>query len=162
MPRLLVTLFMAAAVLPVNAELIDDVRCRETAFSLSAERRDIDAFRSFLDDDARFAGSGVLRGPAEIVAAWQVFFADDGPAIKWRPQVIEVLDDGTLALTRGPYRTISKLPNGSTAERWGTFNSVWRIHTDGIWRVVFDAGSASAEPPDAETRALLDADDDCS
>ena len=46
-------------------------------------------------------------------------------------------------------------------ESWGTFNSVWRVNDDGQWRVVFDAGSPAASAPDDETKALLEADDDC-
>ncbi len=72
------TLILAAAVAS-GAEIANvrnEVRCQEIAFSESAEDRDIDAFRSFLDGDARFVGSTVARGPDEIVAAWQVFFSD--------------------------------------------------------------------------------------
>jgi ketosteroid isomerase-like protein len=139
----------------------NDVRCREIAFSQSVENRDIEAFRSFLDGDARFVGSSVIRGPEEITAAWQVFFSDDGPTIKWRPQFVEVLEEGALALTRGPYRMISKDPDGNSVESWGTFNSVWRKNADEEWRVVFDAGNTAATPPDEETRALLQQEDTC-
>ena len=73
-----------------------------------AERRDMDAFRSYLDADARFISARVLRGRDEIADAWQVFFEEDGPEITWRPQFVEVLDDGKLALSRGPYRVVAK------------------------------------------------------
>ncbi len=159
--KLLATLLLAVVSAAAAAGPHDEVRCRETSFSRSAENRDIDAFRAFLDADARFVGGRVLRGPEEIVSAWQAFFADDGPEIKWRPQFVEVLDDGTLALTRGPYRTISRSADGDVVERWGTFNSVWRVNDDGTWLVVFDAGSPAESPPDDATRALLDQEDDC-
>jgi hypothetical protein len=35
------------------------------------------------------------------------------------------------------------------------------VNDDGQWRVVFDAGSPAASAPDDETKALLEADDDC-
>jgi len=151
-------LFTSAAV----ADPASDVRCREIGFSKAAENRDLESFAAFIDEDARFAGRTVVRrGPLEITAAWSVFFEDGGPTIKWRPQFVEVLEDGDLALTRGPYRMIDKDADGSEIERWGTFNSVWRKHADGSWRVVFDAGSPGADAPDAETRAILDAEDNC-
>ncbi len=143
------------------ADIVDDARCREIAFSKSAENKDIEAFRSFLDGDARFVGGAVARGPDEIVAAWQAFFADDGPAIKWRPQFVEVLEDGTLALTRGPFRMIAKDQDGNPVEHWGTFNSIWRKNADGEWRVVFDAGNQAAAPPDEDTQALLHQEETC-
>ena len=137
------------------------VWCHEVAFSQSAETKDIGVFRSFLDGDARFVGSTVARGPDEIAAAWQVFFSDDGPVIKWRPQFVEVLKDGELALTRGPYRMIVKDPEGNEVQHWGTFNSIWRKNADGEWHVIFDAGNVAATPPDEETQALLQHEDDC-
>jgi len=45
---------------------------------------------------------------------------------------------------------------------WGTFNSVWRKHADGSWKIVFDAGSAPDETPPDEIKALLDIPDECS
>lgn len=143
------------------ADVAGDVRCQDIAFSRSVEARDIEHFKSFLDTDARFVGNSVLRGPDEISAAWAVFFGDDGPAIKWRPQFVELLEDGTLALTRGPYRMIAEDPDGNRVENWGTFNSVWRKNADGEWRVIFDAGNSASTAPDEETQALLDAEDDC-
>ena len=147
---LIITLSTSVAAAPV-----DDVRCREIAFSLSAEQRDANRFATFIDPDARFVGSSVMRGVEEIVEGWQVFFADDGPTIKWRPQFVEVLEDGMLALTRGPYQMISSDDEGNPVENWGTFNSIWRLHDDGEWRVVFDAGSPSTAAPTDEQREIL-------
>jgi len=143
------------------ADRAAEVRCQEIAFSKAAEARDGAAFAALLHDDARFVGNSVLRGPAEIMAAWEVFFAEDGPLIKWRPQFVEVLEDDDLALTRGPYRIVTSDQDGNEVERWGTFNSVWQRTVDGNWRVVFDAGSASDDPPDDAVRTLLDAEDEC-
>jgi ketosteroid isomerase-like protein len=143
------------------ADLADQVRCREIGFSISAETRNAESFVSFIDPDARFVGSSVAQGPAAIAAAWNVFLTDGGPTIKWRPQFVEVLEDESLALTRGPYRMITTGENGDETEHWGTFNSVWRLQADGDWNVVFDAGSDSAEPPADEVKALLDQENDC-
>jgi ketosteroid isomerase-like protein len=155
----IVALFFLTAI--ANADPQTEVRCQEIAFSQSVESKDIEAFTSFLDSDARFVGSSVLRGPEEITAAWQVFFSDDGPAIKWRPQFVEVLEEGTLALTRGPYRMTSEDPDGNSVINWGTFNSVWRKNANDVWRVVFDAGNIAAAPPDEEAQALLEQEDTC-
>jgi ketosteroid isomerase-like protein len=137
------------------ADVADEVRCQEIAFSRSVENKNIESFRSFLDGDARFVGRAVDRGPDEISASWRIFFSDDGPNIKWRPQFVEV------ALTRGPYRMIAEDADGNPVESWGTFNSVWRKNADGEWLIIFDAGSNAATPPDEETQALLDQEDDC-
>ena len=161
MKHVLTTTFLILLAACALADPADDVRCREIGFSQSAEQRDIQAFRSFIDADARFVSYSVLRGVDAVAEAWTAFFAADGPSIKWRPQIIEVLDNGTLALSRGPYRVIAKNAEGKTVETWGTFNSVWRLNDDGQWRVVFDAGNPAATKPDDATSALLDADIDC-
>ncbi len=154
-------LLASCAVADVTTDVKEEVRCQEIGFSRSVENGDIEAFKSFLDDDARFVGHSVMSGPDAITDAWKIFFAEDGPAIKWRPQFVEVLEDRTLALTRGPYRMIGKDADGSSVEQWGTFNSVWRIDSDGKWRVVFDAGDVAASPPDEETQAILQQENDC-
>ena len=139
----------------------DEVRCREIGFSKSVEAQDRELFPTFIDPDARFASNAVLRGDEAIADAWSSFFSEDSPRIKWRPQIVEVLEDGKLALSRGPFLVISKDDQDVESEHWGTFNSVWRLNDDGEWRVVFDAGSNEAESPTDEVKALLDQEDSC-
>ena len=159
--KLLIIFSTLALTCTALADAVDQVRCREITFSQSVEAQDISAFASFIDTDARFVGKSVLHGPDAIADAWGVFFAEDGPLIKWRPQFVEVLEDATLALTRGPYRMTTHDEQGLQTEHWGTFNSVWRLHDDGEWRVVFDAGNDSNEAPPDEVKALLDGEDNC-
>lgn len=156
-------LLLGLPVLSISAlaDTAQDVRCREIGFSQAAEARDAERFASFIDADARFVGGSVARGVDAVVAAWAPFFEENGPDIKWRPQFVEVLDEGRLALTRGPYRLLAVAEDGTPVEGWGTFNSVWRLHDDGEWRVVFDAGGQPTESPSAEIRSLLDQDAGC-
>lgn len=141
----------------VNDEtLVEQVRCVEIAFAESVANGDVDAFARLVHADARFAGSGVMRGRDEILRAWAVFFEHDGPAITWRPEVVEVLEQGTLALSRGPYRVQAADADGNVSEEWGTYNSVWQKQADGAWQIIFDAGSPAAEPPPPATRALIE------
>lgn len=155
---LLITLVLATSAM---AGPVDEVRCREIGFSKSVEAQDHESFRAFVDPDARFVNNAVLKGNEAIADAWASFFAEDSPRIKWRPQFVEVLESGDLALTRGPYRIVDKNEKGELIEGWGTFNSVWHLTADGEWLVVFDAGSFPDETPSDEQRALLDAEDDC-
>ncbi len=88
--------------------------------------------------------AALIGVPASTLAApGDILFADD-------------FEDGTLALTRGPYQMISIDDEGNPVERWGTFNSIWRLHDDGQWRVVFDAGSPSGKAPTDEQRQILE------
>jgi ketosteroid isomerase-like protein len=152
---------LALAASPALADLAEDVRCREIGFSKSVENQDRERFASFIDPDARFVGNKVDRSPEAITEAWAVFFTDELPSIKWRPQFLEVLESGDLALSRGPYRIIDKNEQGETTEAWGTYNSVWRLNADGEWLIVFDAGSFPDETPSDEQRELLETDAGC-
>jgi ketosteroid isomerase-like protein len=154
-------LLLPVLVTPALADLEHDVRCREVGFSKSVELQHHELFASFIDPDARFVGAKVDRSREAIAEAWKVFFSGDLPSIKWRPQFVEVLESGDLALSRGPYRIIDKNDEGETSEAWGTFNSVWRLTADGEWLVVFDAGSFPDEMPSEEQRALLESNAGC-
>lgn len=156
-------LFITLVFLPISAfaDVENDVRCREIAFSQSVEHQDATAFVSFVDADARFVGGSVQRGSAAIVQAWSIFFGDGAPKITWRPQFVEVLEDGTLALTRGPFRLITTDEDGTSTEHWGTFNSIWRKQQDDEWKIIFDAGNDAPGPPPAEVQALLTREIDC-
>jgi ketosteroid isomerase-like protein len=115
-------------------EQAEEVRAAERAFAKTMADRDLAAFaRHLAAESLFFSGSGVLRGKEAVVAGWKRFF--DGPAapFSWEPEVVEVLDSGTLALSSGPVRD----PAGKAI---GTFNSIWRREADGRWRVVFDKG----------------------
>jgi ketosteroid isomerase-like protein len=136
---------MASTALAEESDVAKEVRCTEVAFSRSVENQDKDAFAAFIDEDARFVGNtNASRGRASIVEAWSAFFDEDGPRIVWRPQIVEVLEAGDLAISRGPYRLRSLDENGKPVEEWGTFNSIWRRNSDGTWSVIFDAGGGSA------------------
>jgi ketosteroid isomerase-like protein len=112
----------------------DEVRERETAFARSMADRDLAAFTSFIGPEAVFVGvGGTTRGPQEIAAAWKRFFDGPDAPFSWKPETVEVLASGDLALSSGPVFD----PKG---ERIGTFNSTWRRDGDGLWRIIFDSG----------------------
>ena len=139
--RFLALLCAAAALLApgaalraaTNAELAAQVRAAETAFAKTMADRDLKAFATFVGEDAVFVGRNVLRGRDAVVAGWTPLY--DGPKapFSWQPELVEVLDSGTLALSSGPVFD----PDG---KRSGTFTSTWRLDKDGKWRVVLDKG----------------------
>jgi ketosteroid isomerase-like protein len=136
----LAVLLTALALSPASADAPPDLRgqviAAETAFAQTMAARDFKAFGGFVAEDAIFfGGRGAHRGRAAVLEAWKALF--DGPKapFSWRPEVVEVLDSGTLAHSSGPVFD----PGGKLT---GTFNSVWRLDPDHHWRVVFDKGCA--------------------
>ena len=111
----------------------------ERAFAKTMADRDHAAFTSFVaDEGVFFEQARALRGRAEVAAGWKRFFDGKQAPFSWEPDKAEVLDSGTLGMTSGPVRD----PEG---KRIGTFNTTWRLETDGKWRVVFDIGCPPCE-----------------
>jgi ketosteroid isomerase-like protein len=100
--------------------------------------RDHAAFASFLAEEAVFFnGNRALRGAKRVSEAWKRFFDGAKAPFSWEPELVEVLDSGTLAITSGPVRDAS-------GTRIATFNSIWRRESNGGWKVVFDRGCECA------------------
>jgi ketosteroid isomerase-like protein len=120
---------------PTAADLQRQVADIERAFAKTMADRDHAAFSSFLSDETIFfSGAKALRGKQQVADTWKRFY--DGPAapFSWQPEVVEVLDSGTLALSTGPVRN----PQGKLV---ATFTSIWRLEAPGTWRIIFDKGN---------------------
>src|SRR5262245_52397711 len=114
--------------------LQQQVREAERSFARSMATRDFKAFGDLIAEEAVFFGArGAQHGKAAVLAAWKPFF--DGPIapFSWEPDVVEVLDSGTLGLSSGPVKD----PSGNET---AVFNSVWRREAGGRWKVIFDKG----------------------
>jgi ketosteroid isomerase-like protein len=133
--------FAAALLVPLRpafgqapAPLAAQVREAETAFAATMARRDHAGFAGFVAEEAIFfSRGGPLRGRTAVLEGWQPFFEGPTAPFSWKPEVVEVLASGTLALSSGSVWD----PAGKQV---GTFNSIWRRDADGRWHVVFDKG----------------------
>lgn len=124
----------AAMAQPDLGLLREQVFAAERAFARSMAERDHAAFVAHLSEQAHFYGGGqVLRGKAAVALGWKAYFDGAQAPFSWVPESVEVLPDGTLALSTGPVRN-------AQGEPVARFNSVWRQEAPGVWRVVFDKG----------------------
>ena len=113
----------------------DRLRAAETAFAATMAARDLNAFASFLADDAVFINGGKpLRGKAAVVAHWQRFYAGPRAPFSWKPEIIELAESGRLGYSEGPVAD----PDGVVVARYA---STWRIDATGQWKIVFDNGT---------------------
>lgn len=118
------------------------VLATERAFAKSMADRDFKAFATMVSSEAIFFdGNTVLHGASEIAAAWQPYFKGAKAPFAWQPDHVEVLPTGQLALSTGPVYVGGKVV--------GRYNSIWRLETTGVWRIVFDKGEAvcGTSPP---------------
>jgi ketosteroid isomerase-like protein len=136
------SLSIGSAFAQSNAELAAQVRDAENAFAKSMADRDLEAFASFVAEDAFFFGQTGLRGKTAVVDAWSKFYEGKAAPFSWHAETVEVLDTGKLAFSSGPVFN----PEGI---RTATFNSVWRREADGRWKVVFDKGTCVCGEPKA-------------
>ena len=119
-----------------RATLEQQVADTERAFAKTMADRDHAAFTRFLADETIFfSGPTPLRGKAAVAGYWKRFYDKPAAPFSWKPDRVEVLDSGTLALSTGPVHD----PAGRCI---GRFNSVWRHEAPGVWKIVFDKGQA--------------------
>jgi ketosteroid isomerase-like protein len=120
-------------------ELRQQVMDTESAFAQTMAQRDFDGFVSFLSEETVFfSGTTALRGKQAVADTWKSYYEQADAPFSWRPELVEVLDSGTLALSSGPVFD----PDG---KKVATFNSIWRLEAPGQWRIVFDKGSAACD-----------------
>src|SRR3954469_18714616 len=115
------------------AALTEQVRSTEIAFAKTLAERDVKAFRALIAPDVIWLADQPLRGPDQVLTRWQKFFDAPQPPFSWRPEIIEVQQGGTLALSTGPVLD----PAG---KRIGTYTSIWRRESAGVWKIIFDRG----------------------
>ena len=117
------------------------------------------ALASLTATERAFARTSVEKGFRE---SFLTFFADDGiffqphpmkaketlsaqPAkpqtftLNWEPIFGAVSGAGDLGFTTGPYILSDNSPQNSPPQH-GCFFSVWKVQSDGSWKVVIDAG----------------------
>ena len=126
---------------PDLKELTRQVADTERAFAKTMADRDQAAFATFLAPETIFfAGTKAFRGKQAVVDAWKRFYDGPAPPFSWKPETVEVLDSGTLALSSGPVLDQS-------GKHVATFTSIWRMEAPGVWRIVFDKGNEVCDCP---------------
>ena len=113
----------------------------ERGFARTMAKRDHAAFSAFISSEAIFfTGEKPLHGKQEVTNWWKQYYEKPEPPFSWKPESVEVLDSGTLALSSGPVYD----PRGKVV---GTFTSIWRMEESGVWRIVFDKGNPVCDKP---------------
>jgi ketosteroid isomerase-like protein len=143
-PIALISALIACSVIAQETDLTQlqqQVEDTERAFAATMADRDHEAFKTFLSQETIFfAGESPLRGSQQVADAWEPYFRETEAPFSWEPETVVVLDSGTLALSSGPVRD----PAGNTV---ATFNSIWRLDSQGQWKIVFDKGSRVCDDP---------------
>jgi ketosteroid isomerase-like protein len=120
---------------------------REQAFARSVEAHDARAFQSFLHAGTVF-GAGTAeadRGSDEVAKSWAEIVEGRTIALRWRPGIVQIGGEPTIALSRGPY-ILQRVQAGATTYRVGMYQTVWvRDGRDGVWRVLYDGSATTGQ-----------------
>ena len=128
---------------------------RERAFSRSVESHDAGAFQAFLHSGTVFqAGTPeVDRGSDNVTREWAEIIAGKTIALRWRPGIVHIGGEPTIAVSRGPY-ILQRMQAGAPTYRIGMFQTVWvRDGRDGVWRVLFDGSATTGQAVDDRAAA---------
>lgn len=116
----------------------------ELSFAQSVQRHDASAFAAHVAPAAVFdANSGrPTRGRRTILRQWAPIIAGKALRLDWYPRHVAVSGKSDLAFSSGPYLLQRLAPGAGPRYTIGTFGTVWRRGSNGVWHVVFDSGDA--------------------
>jgi len=144
---------IAAAPLPLAAKRIQAsadecaVWRREQSFARSVERHDARAFAEHLHAGTIFdAGHAEAdRGRDVVAAGWAPIVAGTTIALRWRPGIVQIGGEPSIAISRGPF-ILQRSQGGAEIVRVGFYQTVWlRDARDGVWRVLYDAAASTPQ-----------------
>ncbi len=126
---------------PANPEAFkQEIYKVEDDFKNMAQTKGIqEAFYAFADDNAvmKRDNDSLIEGKEAIKA----LFGDPkfkNATVTWKPDFVDVSNDGTLAYTYGRYVWTTTDSLGSKKDFKGRFHTVWKKQKDGSWKFVWD------------------------
>ncbi len=112
----------------------------EDDFKNMAQTKGIqEAFYAFADSNAimKRDNDSLIEGKEAI----KNHFSDPKfkkATVNWKPDFVDVSDDGTLAYTYGRYVWTTTDSLGKKQDFKGRFHTVWKKQKDGSWKFVWD------------------------
>ena len=133
----------AAAPPPDPSVLMD----ADLAFSDAVAEGGSAAWAAWFTEDGAMIREGVgeIRG-REAVQAAVAALDNPGVSLTWEPSRAEISGSGDLGWTTGTYVSRATAPDGTEVEGTGWYVSIWRLQSDGSWKVVMDLGHPRERP----------------
>jgi ketosteroid isomerase-like protein len=66
--------------------------------------------------------------------------------LKWEPEFMDISGSRDFGISTGPWEAQEYRPNTAPLST-GYYLTVWKMQSDGLWKVILDAGSTSPAPP---------------
>lgn len=130
----------------------ESLRRADNAFCEAVRTKDLDRFRSMIDEQATFFGERRSRGREAVVEAWKpLFLPDSASSLSWQPTEAEVSASGDLGFTIGDFEVRTRDAKGGLRSARGSYVTVWKKGPDGTWRAVVDIGTRPEESRETGT-----------
>lgn len=155
LPVLVVAFLVASIYLPASRPAIsaspkatvETLKQLEGQFMKAAAEKGSRGYLSYYADDAVELPNGgpIIAGKVNI-APGMVFLDDRNNGLTWTPFGGDISAAGDLGYTYGTFEFRSKDKEGKPAVEYGKYTSIWKLQTDGSWKVALDMGNASPKP----------------
>jgi len=128
----------------------------DRAFNDATARRGVEGWVSYFEPGGQqFHARGVSVGTDAIRRRMTPAFADTARQLRWYPVRAVVAASGDVGYTIGRWESRSRGADGRWAgEGTGNYVTIWRLQSDGSWKVAVDIGNqdAAAVPADSAKR----------
>lgn len=121
-------------------EIKAEILTTETNFNKACAEKGIDnAFYEFAAENAVIKReSDTLISGKEDIKNYYSKPIYKSAKVSWKPDTIEVSEDGTMASTVGKYEWIIVNEEGKETSYTGIFHTVWKKQKDNTWKYIWD------------------------
>jgi ketosteroid isomerase-like protein len=117
----------------------------DRAFAAETAERGAEGWAAWFAEDGRmYRERGYVDGRAAIRDAMVPAFADSTRALRWEPDTAVVAASGDLGYTLGHWEAVVRTPGGDSVVGRGNYVTLWRLQSDGTWKVATDIGNQAA------------------
>lgn len=130
----------------------DALLAADRAFDAATADKKMDGFSSFLADNVSTlrADQPVLRGKAAMQNAWKPLLENQSISLRWQPISADISKSRDLGYTVGSYTVTRTDEKGASIVGTGKYLTIWRLQSDGSWKVEFDTGVPDTDPAAAK------------
>ena len=123
---------------------VDTLKQLEGEFMKAAAEKGSAGYMSYYaDDSVEVPNNGALIQGKVNIAQGMGFLDDKNNRLLWTPVGGDISAAGDLGYTFGTYEFHAKNKDGKEVIEYGKYTSIWKLQTDGSWKVVLDMGNAS-------------------
>jgi ketosteroid isomerase-like protein len=127
----------------------DAVRAADQGWLKATATDNLPAFLAYVSTSASMLppNEPAVTGTDAIRTWASRMFATPGFSVRWKATVVDVAASADLGYTRGSYEMRMPGPNGLTLDDSGKYVTIWRLESDGKWRVVVDIFNSNSSVP---------------